>query len=799
MTDIKAARTNEIITSSPPNTLPFEEIQFELNLDKTRDYKNLLELIDTLSLEQYLELRKIDSFRNLMSQLHPRTENTLDIKRASTDEYTLTSATLPDIATPLDQLFFGNSLDKLITRLINASKSLSDASVVGERLVDILNLSQHELKKLPGVGSKYVDLWFKLKEIYSPSQKNTTQLTTDHKPDAGYDSALNELKLNYLTLTSSEKKALTKLELNGHSITPRDLISLNINHITSIEGFGQTYGKTLTELKTKLNTELSQLANKTHLAQEKNLLIPIFLKCESVDELSNILLEDIDNFLDNIDEKMQDIFQCRWGFVEAEITLEELGTRYDVTRERIRQQENSINNELLKSLRLQPTAIWKLLQHEIDLNLPEKMKSLSSCFDNERNFYKFISFASGDKDLSGLLKPTTNPNILKNFFLNNGPQCTQQQAMDYLTAVEKIDHDLISNTLFYLESKKTISLNKDIAQPIGLKKHEAIACVLSEHPNGLPWLDAAKITNIKKISRYPISETTLDNSAFFDSSLIYLCGKGLYKHTKFINFSETNIKLILQEIIDSFEKFKRTTIHLSEAYNNSLNLKENNYYTTRYIVKMLGSDRGIYFSGKSQSDTISLEEDFQSVTQKEVILQAMNESGKALTKSEIAALLKSNSLDHASLYIDQLMYDMKIVQVDRMLYTTPEIAYQSIDLPTYTNAIRTILAEEGRPVDPSYIQLKLNNLLGQSYSKYFYASVARFAADQFGWERKMNLFSLSDIPYSSLTNAMSIHCRPDWSNNKNYKEIINHISITEDAASATLNNWRASLARAAQK
>ena len=529
------------------------------------------------------------------------------------------------------------------------------------------------------------------------------------------------------------------------------------------------------------------------------LIMPTLQKCDSIFDLGDILLRDIDRYLDSLDEKMQDIFQCRWGFVESELTLEELGSRYKVSRERIRQHESGINSGLLKTLSLQPESIWALVQPELDFNLPEKILSLSSCFDTENHFYRFISFITGEKDLSDLIRPIIDPHTLKLFFLEHGPNGTRQQVINYLTTELDIAPPRIPNILLFLQKNGVISINNDLVRPLSLTQHEAIACTLCEYPNGLPWLDTARLTNIYGISRNPISETRLSNAVFCDSDLVYLSGKGIYKHTKFINLDQVKADAIIQTTINTLKTLNRKTMHLNEIYTNSLQLKEHNYYTTRYIVKRLGLKSGIYFSGKSQTDTISLEKEFQSVTQRDVILQAMHDSGKPLTKSEIAALLKSNSLDHASVYIDELMNEMVVVQIDRMLYTTLDIAYKNINLPKYMDAIRAVLEEESRPVDPSYLQLKLNSRLDQSYSKYFYASIARVGAEKLGWERRLNLFSVSNIPYSSLTNAIATHCQQSWSNDVNYKVLISHISITEDAANISISNWRASLARTFEK
>ena len=60
--------------------------------------------------------------------------------------------------------------------------------------------------------------------------------------------------------------------------------------------------------------------------------------------------EDILNSLDCLTEKERNVILMRFGFLDGEIhTLEEIGTIYKVTRERIRQIENKALKKLFRS------------------------------------------------------------------------------------------------------------------------------------------------------------------------------------------------------------------------------------------------------------------------------------------------------------------------------------------------------------------------------------------------------------------------------------------------------------------
>src|SRR5690606_36162712 len=115
------------------------------------------------------------------------------------------------------------------------------------------------------------------------------------------------------------------------------------------------------------------------------------------------------------------------------------------------------------------------------------------------------------------------------------------------------------------------------------------------------------------------------------------------------------------------------------------------------------------------------------------------------------------------------------------------------DLPCYIAGINEILLNENRPVDPSIFQHKLNNDFNKTYSKYFYSSIAKINCQKNNWHRRQNLYSLRDIEYSSLTDAIDKHCKSDFDTNTNFKRLIEFIAITKESAQVSIGNWQHAL------
>jgi len=175
---------------------------------------------------------------------------------------------------------------------------------------------------------------------------------------------------------------------------------------------------------------------------------------------------------------------------------------------------------------------------------------------------------------------------------------------------------------------------------------------------------------------------------------MYVAGKGVYRHTRFVDFSTLDEPAIFHSLHTYFATAAREVAHLSEAHAGLPELRKHDYYILRYVVKMHGEDHGIYFNGKSQTDSISLNPAFDLFSQKSVILQSMRQGRGPLTSNEVAQLLKSRSSRHAMVYLKELMDANQVVQVDRMLYTTPEQAYENIDLNAMRRTIESVLTRQ---------------------------------------------------------------------------------------------------------
>lgn len=705
---------------------------------------------------------------------------------------------LPHPQTLIGEVQLGGRFDKLIARLCRSASSSAGITVTFDRLEDILNLPVESLFKLDGVGKSYREDWQKLKVLYLQATEFLPLPPDLSDVVDPLDLVQDDMRLNLTQLDAADLKVVAKLERVMGRADIRTILSFDSLEQEAVGSLGGRTKSQLMQVRTRLAAELQLIAAGTldYHSAPASLISGTAQSFASVAALGGFLLDRVDTFLATLDEKRQMIFHHRWGFVDERLTLSEIGKKYNVSRERIRQLESKINERLNNYLALDSAEIWHAATSLSQETLRLEMADLSECFAEPAHFHDFLVFVSLGR-IPAMISSAHPPlAILDGYFALHGTAIEQSVILQYLQQELGGDEKDAFNALQYLHTQGQVTLESGLIRPLSLGKREAAAAVLAEHPNGLPWLDIARHANRRGISSSPFSEQTAGHG-LQDSALMYVAGKGVYRHTRFVDFSTLDEPAIFHSLHTYFATAAREVAHLSEAHSGLPELHKHDYYILRYVVKMHGEDHGIYFNGKSQTDSISLNPAFDLFSQKSVILQSMRQGQGPLTSNEVAQLLKSRSSRHAMVYLKELMDANQVVQVDRMLYTTPERAYENIDLDAMRHTIESVLRRHYKPVDPSIIQHELNALRGEAYSKYFYSSLARYFAQLGHWQRRHSLFSLRPISFASLTDAIDTLCKTQDSIEQNVASLRLHIAINEEAARVSIYNWRAAKVRLA--
>lgn len=691
---------------------------------------------------------------------------------------------------PINSVDFSPKYQKLIKRIFAVMDNIAT-------LQDIVNIDVEKFSKLPAIGKLYVEQLISLQNALLPQDNKVASMEiTEVKLPS--EATLSKLYLNYSCLNPLEIKQLKKLErFYGEAVDVRNVNALlNIDKVELAQqaGFGKSFLTALSDLQNRLKNELSALSENVtaHTIKQKGFFISSEITFIEFKEIDTVLIEDVESYLWTLDEKEMDVALSRWGFNQQHETLEEVGNRYNITRERIRQVEKNINNGLPLSLRIQPKVLWANIREKMTEDLTFLLPNLAKCFATEKLFYEFIELCCQveNGNIHKIVFTKISPKIINQLFCTNQSPIAHEAIVNELMSNYGYSKSAAINGLKQLAKLDKIKVTEQGIYPNRLGKIEAVAHVLTFHPAGLPWKDIARIVNKKGYSSTPFDETRQTCGSFIND-FIYLSDHGAYRNLIFLDIEKLNIPGIIQNLLDYFKQNKITALHLHDYYFQTKDQYcEIEYFTLRHIIREYGEERGVYFNGKSGTDSVSLDPEMTLISQSDVIIKVLNESKVAMTKQEIAERLRSKSKAHATFYINNLMEEGRLVRVDQLVYTTPEKAFKNIDTQAIMKIIQEVMNTSSSIVEADVFREYVNLELNLSYSKYIYAALVRTKINELGWYRNGSLFSKNSIPYKSLADLCRQLCNPTLPNDKNAEILQQAVWLTHAVTADAIQQWK---------
>lgn len=754
--------------------------------------------------EDYLKLlKRIQSSLNIsptvgnLSQLSPHEfQKIKGVGKKYVDGLVRLQSILPDL---LEKYHLENGNER--NSLVESNITHDGKTVFGDELnaqFANVELNVNEMKKLLAQGlqerfqpESFATINDEFRKIKNCLQKIYSIATNTHNaaciPDSTY--------LNYYFFGPPEIKALRKLEAYlKQDVDVKALIGLNMLELKSEKGFGSKTTERLSYIVNLVNKELNLANYETDQKElKRNILVPVNDLELNIPDLDIVILEDVEAYLLTLNEQEMDIAMKRWGFHHDQETLEQIGTFYNTSRERIRQLEAIVNARLTKYLRIHPTILWKNFQDHLSPELPSALPTLSGCFSTPENFYYFLEICFSLE--RGLIKdfiiPDVKRNTLDKYFALFESPASNEQLLEWLIS-EKIAEDTASanNYIMHLEGNGIIEKNMGGFVPRSLNQSDAVSHVLTKHHEGLPWKDIIRIINTNNYTKNEISERRIPGQ-MFDNENVYLSDRGTYRHVKFAKFDGIDIEEILLDILYFFDESNEQSLHLYTDYYQQRKKDINiDYYSLRYVVRNHGEKHGIYFVGQSHVDTVSLHPNPGRVTLKDAILNTLKNSSKSLTVAEIAQYTRSRNQILTFYTIQSLQQEERIVRVDQKLYTTPEKVFQSIDKHNVLSEINKIIQSTSRIIESDVFRETINSTFNYSYSKYFYASLASLYQKRFSWHCKNQLFCKKPFLHKSMSEIMDEICKLQLGQEENMLEVQKLIWLTKQTASSAFHNWK---------
>lgn len=468
----------------------------------------------------------------------------------------------------------------------------------------------------------------------------------------------------------------------------------------------------------------------------------------------NIIFTLLNESFKQLKSNAKEIVFARNGIYCEPKTLEEIGSLYNVTRERIRQIESKslskitkymnscgyidVINQMTKQLLEHVGAIYKIRNIEGMKNYLNLINKLGQEFDfmiDDEFFYvtskenlhlelkeRFIDELEKNQKISGSL----------NFFKDALCE-TLQAVINFETEFQKENFDSILEDIFqkftseYLiriddNDNYKIARNKvksgSSKTRTGNRNEEIITLFSTLYPNGvhLPIdKDHILAVNLKPLIDmlpYKISIRTLSDGIIKNAKQVILWDRGIYRHVDTIQIQWSAVDNAIDEIISEFDN-GNSIFSIKKIYDNNQELYLNagipNYTALLGLIKYRENPR----IGNSKLDVFDIENEGDNINKTDIIEQYLLDAGDWVSTEDMQKHF-CDDLGWENYQIDQYVYNTKNTRKDtRLGFIHFDILKKRIN----RDALQELLNQLYRQVQFTHKPMKLESLRRSSFSK----------------------------------------------------------------------------------
>ena len=550
------------------------------------------------------------------------------------------------------------------------------------------------------------------------------------------------------------------LEKNSLNLGSYDLININIwdherlilkNDINKNE-----FSKKLVEL----TVSSSLFIDFDEFKKEQSSFNKIIIEKQlSKEELEKIIIKDIKKIIELFKERPKEIFLSRYGYLQKYETLEELGKKFKITRERVRQVESKINDSIGSVGLVDRGSLLRYFSQYEFVSFHRLFPQLDKDFLNVSN--------NSNKDISGDQLTTFIENycgVKSNFFktpereLVNFDKDKLLKVFEVTSSgiarenFEEIIKDnfgynnfVCQSAITFMEKTNIIKIINNSIYPLDLNRSAEVANILLDYPNGLHWKKIIKIGN-NSYTKNKWSEDRMMSDYSLNMVVnrnIYLSDRGTHKSLKFC-IEINRYEEILDKFIFEIKKLNKVTEFMEKVYQLVIQdeqFKELNFYDARAIIKIYGQEKGIFHSGRSGTNTIGLIKNISPINLKQKIKNIIYEKGEEIHHQEILNILtKTNEDIPINQALDKLVDDLTIFRIDMGTYLKHEDAINLCNIVEIKDYLEELLSIY-EFITSGFIREKINDDLGYALSTYYYASLVKIIAKDNGWFCSSNYLS----------------------------------------------------------
>mgnify|MGYP001231896579 FL=1 len=533
---------------------------------------------------------------------------------------------------------------------------------------------------------------------------------------------------------------------------------------------------------------------KNHFLQKKI----IIKKDIANDELQRLILEDIDYFQSLLSDKMKLIFKGRYAYMQNFETLENLGEKLKVTRERIRQNERDINKALIKIGKIDKYSLVEFFNKYNSISFHKLFPLLDKNFTNTshsnsggditrdrlvvfmENYcgVKENYFTTPERELWNF-----NSEKLKQIFEFTSSGVSNDNFIEVIKDNYGYDDFTSKSALEFMTKKELIKIVDNKVYPIKINKNEEVSHILLDYSNGLHWKKICKIGNQSYTNnKWDLDRIVSDSSFQMDNnSNIYLSDRGTHRLIKFCKFLDKKDQLI-SKTINLLKELNSDQSDLEKIFKKMIETDEFvqlNFYDYRAIIKIFGSEKGLYHSGRSGTNTISFNKDIKPISLKEKIKEIINNSsGEIFYKDITKRLQKSNEDPPIGHWLNEIVEDASIFRISPGTYLNYKSAIALCDKKEIEIFLEKLL-NDYEFITTGFMREQINKNLGYGLSNFYYDSLARILARDNDWFYGSNYLSIKEKKQISVDTYVKDNFNPSLSNSENFKKISEKIGISK--------------------
>ena len=513
-------------------------------------------------------------------------------------------------------------------------------------------------------------------------------------------------------------------------------------------------------------------------------------------KIENLIIDDIEYILSILHERIIIIFKGRYGYKESYKTLQDLGNKHKITRERIRQLENHLNQNLSKLGKINKQSLVNYFHQYEFVSFHKLFPTLDKHFTNTARGTEEIT---GDKlttfmeNYCGVEKEyfKTPERELWNFDVTKLEEIFKivPSGIEKEKFLELIEENYGYNkfvslsALEFMETKEIIKIENQKIYTLKLNRIAEVCNILLDYPDGLHWKKICEIGNqsFSKNKWNPDRNVADYSMNMIHNEDIYLSERGTIKLFKFCPEIK-NKNEIIEFFINYLKAKDKNEIAMETVYKEIIKIDkfENlNFYDARAIIKKFGSEKGIYHSGPSGTNTISFDKNVKRISLKDKIIEIINNSHAEIHTKEIKKQLQKTNEDlPLETHLNSLVEDMIIFRMSPGTYLSYEQSIKLCNFEEIRNLLNKIL-KKFEFITIGYVRENMNENLFYNFSNYFYRCVIRVLSKNESWFIGSNYISSKNKKNDELSVYVKKNYNWLYSSKENFENISMKIGLTK--------------------